>query len=189
MALLGVRLVIVFLAGACLGSFVNWAIYTLAWNPRPISPWCRQPEGAGPRRWVDRAPIFGWFALSREAEFHGARFWWRPMLLELAVGIALAALYWWEVDRLGLIRDQVQGVAVAPPAWPIHWQYLSHVILFCWMMAASFIDIDEKLIPDEITVTGTLLGLLLATLVPMSLLPHVADRAGPPGNGAAQPCS
>ena len=44
------------------------------------------------------------------------------------------------------------------------------------MLAASFIDIDEKIIPDEITVTGTLLGLLLATLVPMSLLPHVAER-------------
>ena len=29
----------------------------------------------------------------------------------------------------------------------------------CWMLAASFIDIDEKLIPDEITITGTLVGL------------------------------
>ena len=43
------------------------------------------------------------------------------------------------------------------------------------MLAASFIDIDEKIIPDEITVTGTLLGLLIATIVPMSLLPHVSE--------------
>src|SRR5207253_293491 len=49
-------------------------------------------------------------------------------------------------------------------------------LLLCWMAAASFIDIDEKIIPDEITVSGTLLGLALATLVPMSLLPHVAER-------------
>ena len=32
------------------------------------------------------------------------------------------------------------------------------------MLAASFIDIDEKMIPDEITVPGTLLGLALATM-------------------------
>ena len=53
------------------------------------------------------------------------------------------------------------------------------------MLAASFIDIDEKIIPDEITVTGTLLGLVLATLVPMSLLPHVAERPAPPVVGVS----
>jgi prepilin signal peptidase PulO-like enzyme (type II secretory pathway) len=51
------------------------------------------------------------------------------------------------------------------------------------MLAASFIDIDEKIIPDEITVPGTLLGLALATIVPMSLLPHVDQRAAPPAIG------
>jgi prepilin signal peptidase PulO-like enzyme (type II secretory pathway) len=48
------------------------------------------------------------------------------------------------------------------------------------MLAASFIDIDEKIIPDEITVTGTLLGLALATLAPASLLPHVDARPASP---------
>ena len=67
-----------------------------------------------------------------------------------------------------------------PPMWPLHLQFVSHAILLCWMLAASFIDIDEKIIPDEITVTGTLLGLMLATIVPMSLLPHVAERPAPP---------
>lgn len=176
MALLAIRLFLVFLAGTCLGSFINWAIYTLAWNPRPISPWVRGPAGAAPRRIADCIPIFGWLVLRRESSFFGPRFWWRPMVLEIAVGLALAGLYWWEVVRMGLIHDQLQGIAVAPPLWPIHWQFVSHTILFCWMMAASFIDIDEKIIPDEITVTGTLLGLLLATIVPMSLLPHVGDR-------------
>jgi leader peptidase (prepilin peptidase) / N-methyltransferase len=185
MALLALRLLIVFLAGACLGSLVNWAIYSLAWNPRPISPWSRGPAGVEPRRWVDRVPVLGWWQLNREASFHGRWFALRPMLLEVGVGVALAALYWWEVERLGLIRDQLQGIAIAPPTSAIHWQFLSHTILFCWMLAASFIDIDEKIIPDEITVTGTLLGLLLATLVPMSLLPYVAERFQPPANGTA----
>src|SRR5205823_332103 len=66
------------------------------------------------------------------------------------------------------------------PFAPLHWMFASHAILLCWMLAASFIDIDEKIIPDEITVTGTILGLLLAAIAPMSLLPHVAERQNPP---------
>jgi leader peptidase (prepilin peptidase) / N-methyltransferase len=183
MALLTARLLIVFLAGTCLGSLINWAIYALAWNPRPISPWGLIPDSARRRSRFDRLPIVGWLALKREASIHGRLFWLRPMILEVAVGVALAALYWWEVDRLGLIRDQLRGVDFLPPAWPVHWEFFSHGVLFCWMMAASFIDIDEKIIPDEVTVTGTLLGLLFATLVPISMLPQIVERVGPPGPG------
>lgn len=171
------QLAIAFLAGTCLGSFVNWAIYALAWSPRPISPWGHRPDAAAPRGWFDRLPIVGWLSLRREASIHGARFWWRPLVLEIAIGAAVAALYWWEVTQLSLIAEQTQGVAIAAPLPAIYLQFASHVILLSWMLAASFIDIDEKIIPDEITVTGTLLGLLLATMAPMSLLPHVAERA------------
>jgi prepilin signal peptidase PulO-like enzyme (type II secretory pathway) len=41
------------------------------------------------------------------------------------------------------------------------------------MLVASLIDADEKLIPDEITVPGTLLGLLTATVYPCAMLPVV----------------
>ena len=176
---LELRLALVFLIGACLGSLVNWAIYALAWHSRPISPWSRGPIDAPPRRRADRIPILGWLGLRREAHVHGRGFWIRPLLLELGLGVALAALYWWEVERLGLIQTQV-GFAIAPPLGPLHWQFVAHTLLLCWMLAASFIDIDEKIIPDEITVTGTLLGLVLATVVPISLLPHVAERPAPP---------
>ncbi|MCI0333824.1 MAG: A24 family peptidase [Planctomycetes bacterium] len=173
-----VRLAVVFVIGAFLGSLANWAIYALAWRPRRISPWSRLEPGASPRGRLDRMPVLGWFALSREAEVHGRGFWIRPLFLEFGFGIALAALYWWEVARLGLIAGQV-NVAVAAPMWPVHLQFFSHTILLCWMLAASFIDIDEKIIPDEITVTGTLIGLILATLAPISLLPYVATRPAP----------
>jgi prepilin signal peptidase PulO-like enzyme (type II secretory pathway) len=182
---LAVRLFIVFVVGVCLGSLVNWAIYSLAWNARPISPWSRGPAGATRRRWPDRVPVIGWVVLSRQAAVHGPWFWVRPMLLEVSVGATLAALYWWEVDRLGLIQGQLAGVAIAPPVGAIHWQFISHALLLCLMLAASFIDIDEKIIPDEITVPGTILGLVLATLVPMSLLPQAMERAAQPVLGAA----
>ena len=175
-----------FVVGACLGSLVNWAIYALAWRPRPISPWSRVPPDVPPRRRIDRVPVFGWFGLRREAHLHGRGFWIRPLLLELGLGAALAALYWWEVERLGLIRGQLDMLVPnarlrdRAPLWPLYLQFVSHALLLCWMLAAAFIDIDEKIIPDEITVTGTLLGLALSIVAPMSLLPHVDERPAPP---------
>jgi prepilin signal peptidase PulO-like enzyme (type II secretory pathway) len=181
---MGLRLAALFVVGTFLGSLVNWAVYAFAWNARPISPWGTAPEGAPPRGWFDRVPVLGWFQLNREAAVHGAWFWVRPMLVELGLGAAVAALYWWEVVELGLIRGQLPGLA-AVPAGPLHLEFASHVLLLCLMLAASLIDVDEKTIPDEITVPGTILGLALATMVPTSLLPQVVARAVPPVAGVA----
>ncbi len=176
---MGLRLAALFVVGTFLGSLVNWAVYSFAWNARPISPWSPAPAGAPPRGWFDRVPVLGWLKLKREAAIHGRWFWLRPLLLEIGTGAAVAALYWWEIVELGLIRGQLPGV-VAVPLGPLYLEFVSHVLLLCLMLAASFIDIDEKTIPDEITVPGTVLGLALATMLPMSLLPHVAQRAALP---------
>jgi prepilin signal peptidase PulO-like enzyme (type II secretory pathway) len=169
------RLAVVFLVGAFLGSLVNWAIYSLSWRPRSISPWTHPAPETPPRDWHDRLPVLGWLGLRREAAIHGRGFWIRPSLIELGLGVSLAWLYWWEVERLGLIQGQTPFPIVAP-FLPVHLQFVSHTLLLCWILAAAFIDIDERIVPDEITVTGTLLGLTLAALVPMSLLPNVEER-------------
>lgn len=174
-----VQLLLLFGVGACLGSLVNWAVYTWAWHPRAISPWAPPLADAPRRHWADRLPIVGWLGLRRESSFHGRGFWVRPLLMEAIVGIALAALYWWEIVEFGLVREQL-APGQTPPLGPIYWQFTAHAILLCWMLAASFVDIDEKIIPDEITVTGTIVGLALAALVPMSLLPIVSERLAQP---------
>jgi leader peptidase (prepilin peptidase) / N-methyltransferase len=111
--------------------------------------------------------------LRREATLHGWGFWLRPMLLELLCGLGLAALYWWEVGRLALTPPAV--APLLPAGWiaVAHQQYLAHVLLGWLMLVASMIDIDEKTIPDAVTVPGTILGLLLAAWFPWSLLPNV----------------
>jgi prepilin signal peptidase PulO-like enzyme (type II secretory pathway) len=126
----------------------------------------------------------GWLGLRQESKIHGRGFWIRPLLIEVGLGVGLALLYWWEIERFGLVQGQVVQ-PVVPPSYPLYSQLLNHTLLLCWMLAASFIDIDEKLVPDEITVSGTLLGLALATVFPLSLLPQVAERPIPPGLGVA----
>jgi len=181
--------------GLIAGSWVNWATYALAWNRRLISPWGPRHERAPARQFSDRLPLWGWLGLRRESHLHGAGFWRRPLAVELFMAIAWAALYWWEVDRQGLLHHQFEALAgralqvgaFAAPAWITLATFLSHAILLTLMAAASLIDFDEKTIPDGVTTPGTLLALALAAALPMSLLPHVALRLAPPEAGLVVP--
>jgi leader peptidase (prepilin peptidase) / N-methyltransferase len=157
----------IFLIGTVIGSQLNRGVYRLAWSPRQIGPWSPPRPDAPPRRAADRIPVIGWFGLRRESPLHGAGFWIRPMLLELAVGGGFAWLYWWEVAQAGLYPVTVPH----PDAWTLHAQYLVHVLLISLMTVATFIDFDEKTIPDAITLPGTLLLLGLAACFPVIALP------------------
>jgi prepilin signal peptidase PulO-like enzyme (type II secretory pathway) len=188
----------VFVIGTLLGSLANWAIYQWAWNPREISPWGPTPKDAKPRTWIDRVPVIGWLGLARETKLHGAGFWVRPLFIEFLMGLGLAALCWWEVYERMLVVPQLEEIllinginAKVDPAsiplaavWPT---FLAHVVLITLMVAASFIDVDEKIIPDQITVTGTILGLVIAASMPMALLPLGEFRGNPPPIGVEVP--
>ena len=167
------RLAAIFLLGACAGSAINLAAYQLAWRPRAISPWWRRAADAPRRRWWDRLPVVGWLGLRREAGLHGRGFWVRPMAVELLMGLGLAWLYWWETAAGGLLPADFPRPFAQSLLAVLHSQYAVHVVLVCFMVAASLVDIDEKAIPDAITVPGTVLALLLAWLWPMSRLPDV----------------
>jgi prepilin signal peptidase PulO-like enzyme (type II secretory pathway) len=129
-------------------------------------------------------PVLGWLALRRESIHFGGGHWVRPMLVELGLGMGLVFLYQWEVVQFGLLQGQAP-LPVVPPLGVLQSQFASQVLLLCLMLATSLIDIDEKLVPDEITVTGTVLGLLLAAILPHAMLPDVAERPVAPMVGVA----
>jgi prepilin signal peptidase PulO-like enzyme (type II secretory pathway) len=175
---LEVRLLLVFVGGLVLGSQLNRGIYRLAWYPRQIGPWSAPHADASRRHWFDYVPVLGWFTLRRESSLHGRTFWLRPMLIELAMGFGLAALYWYEVDQAGVF----QFGALRPSAGVLHAQFFAHVVLISLMVVATFIDFDEQTIPDTITVYGALAGLLFAAILPISR-PLVSVFAPPPSFG------
>lgn len=169
-----VRVLLVGLLGLAVGSAVNYGTYALAWRRRAIGPWLGPHTDAPPRLWWDRLPVLGWWGLRRESGLWGRGYWIRPAVVELLVAVGLARLYYWEVAQLGLLPFLPPGVVSAPPVelmGALHMQFFVHAVLMALMLAASLIDIDEKIIPDGITVAGTLFALLMAALVPASLLP------------------
>ena len=184
---IGVRLTVLFVAGACLGGLANLGIYRLAYHRRRISPFSAPADNAPPRRLSDRVPIIGWLGLRREESLHGRGFWIRPLLLELLAGIGLAALYWWEIGCQGLLPERVPLPAPEGVIAVLHGQYVAHAILLVLMLVASMIDIDEKSIPDAITVPGVLTGLVLGAVCPWTMLPVLVSTPGgvsfPPPDG------
>jgi len=167
--------------GACLGSLVNWAVYTLAYDARPISPWAKPPAGVKRSVW-SRVPVLGWLFLRSESKLHGTAFWFRPVIVELLTAAALPALYIFVVDERGLLPANHPNLA--PTSLSFHvGEFVNVTVLLGLMLAASLIDFDEKTIPDAITVPGTLLGLVLAALLPEAF-PPVTTLFPPEGQPA-----
>ncbi len=151
--------------GLLSGAFANYLIYTQAHDPRPIDPWAPAAEDAPPRKWSDRIPVFGWLGLRREAAIHGRGFWVRPILIEITLASAIPALYWFETQAGGLfpVLARAPGLLTVFEPWMTD-VFLGHAILLVLMAAATFIDFDEKTIPDIITIPGTVIALLLASI-------------------------
>ncbi len=176
--------------GAIVGQFINWAIYSWAmFRRRPISPWMKLDSdelklfGAADKS--RRIPIFGWLA-ARKINFGEeveGKFWVRPLLIELAWIVGLPLVFFW-YDGGGLLGagPAVAAAVAAIANWDLYAEtwFWSHSILLTLLFIATFIDFDEKMIPDQITVPGVLIGLTIAAAFPWSRLPELgAAAAGP----------
>ena len=169
---LGLRFLLVGLIGLMGGSLANLVIYRFAYfNPRLISPWGPSADGAPPRRWVDRIPVLGWLTLRREASIHGSGFWIRPLLIEIGTAFGLMWLYQFETQAGGQLPAELRIPAFLPIVEPmLTAMFFVHVILVVLMVAATFVDFDERTIPDIITIPGTMIAVLIAAAgIPMFL--------------------
>jgi leader peptidase (prepilin peptidase) / N-methyltransferase len=134
--------------GGIVGSFLNACIYRL---PRGISlneprrsfcPLCLRAI-----RWRENVPILSWFLLRGRCSSCGAKISVRYLLVELLTAL-LFVLVWM---RFGL------------PLAAVYW------IFVALLLTATFIDLEHFLIPDEITVGGIAMGLLLSALFPQMM--------------------
>lgn len=142
--------------GAIVGSFLNACIYRM---PRGISlsdpkrSFCPGCHKLIP--WYENLPLVSWLALRARCSGCGMRISWRyPGVEALTAGLFLAAWLW-------------HGLPLAP----VYWLFLA------LMVAATFIDIEHFIIPDEITWGGTAAGLVLSFLVPQMMRTDVRWQA------------
>lgn len=131
--------------GAIIGSFLNACIHRM---PRGISlrdpkrSFCPACQKLIP--WHENLPVVSWLLLRGKCSGCGAKISIRYPLVELLT----AALF--------LAAWLIYGLPLAP----VYWLFLSLLV------AATFIDIEHFIIPDEITWGGTAAGVLLSLAIP-----------------------
>ena len=154
--------------GAATGAFVNACICRLGEEKSKATPWTTPPDGIQ-RQALHYVPLLGWWYRRDEAQTLGNRFWLRPFAIELTWLIGLPYFYHW------IYSNALTGGIPAPVPWQTAW-FIGHSILFALLFIATFIDFDQKIIPDWITVPGTLIALLIAAIEPGFRLPKIATN-------------
>ncbi|MBK7585591.1 MAG: prepilin peptidase [Myxococcales bacterium] len=140
--------------GLAFGSFLNVVIYRLPRGQNLAHPPSRCPACGKSIRAFDNIPVFGWLLLLGKARCCGARISPRYPLVEALGGLAAWAVF--EVRVAPLPPDTVW--------WRALFLFLPYFALALGLIAAAFIDLEHMILPDEITLGGTLLGVLSVPL-------------------------
>ena len=169
--------IILAVIGALIGSFINLGVYQLGYFlRRPVSPWSTLPDSykskLGKRSWLDLIPVFGWLRLRRESSEFGKLHWLRPMAIEIFAAAGLVAMFWWyNQGGLGTNTEEISSPEDGLlRSWNSLW-FIFHATLFILLAIATFIDFDERTIPDWITIPGTLFALLVTAFASQVRLP------------------
>jgi len=138
-----------FVLGAIVGSFLNVVIYRLPLNMSVNTPrrsFCPHCKHQIP--FHQNIPLFSWIVLRARCAKCGAKIPFRYFAVELLTALLFLAI--WNVCLQG------GGLALVLPLW----------VLASLLIAATFIDFDHFIIPDEITLGGTAAGLLFSFIFP-----------------------
>ena len=140
-----------FALGCVVGSFLNVCIWRL---PRGISinsprrSFCPRCEAL--IEWYDNIPLISYVLLRARCRHCHAPISWRYPLIEGVTGVSFAALYVLQRGAVG--NDFGQIIVMA--------------LTIALLIAASAVDMEFLIIPDEISLFGILGGLLAGLLLP-----------------------
>jgi leader peptidase (prepilin peptidase)/N-methyltransferase len=140
-----------FVFGCVVGSFLNVCIHRLPREQSIVSPPSHCPHCGYSIPWYLNIPLVTWLWLHARCANCGKEISARYFLVELLTGVVFAACWLQFGHRSALVA-----------------------LVFCVMIAglivATFIDVEHYIIPDEITLGGTVVGFILAFFVPASHL-------------------
>jgi len=132
-----------FVVGACVGSFLNVCIYRLPEDESLVRPGSRCSRCGTPIAWRDNIPLLSWLLLAARCRACRAPISARYPLVEAATGgLAVLAL-----ARFGPSAE----AAVA-------------FLFTAALLLVTFIDLDHRFIPDEVSLPGIVVGLGAAFL-------------------------
>lgn len=127
----------IFVFGLVLGSFVNVLIYRVPEGKSIVAPPSSCMSCRARLKPLDLIPVFSWLFLKGKCRYCSAPVSPRYLLVELLTGVAVTGLF---------IR---YGLSVA---------FIAFTYLAILLIAVFFIDIDHRIIPDELVLAGLIGG-------------------------------
>jgi len=141
-----IEAIIAGLVGLLIGSFLNVCIYRLPRDLSVIAPRSFCPECEAPIAWFDNIPLLSFLILRARCRKCGKGISFRYPVVELLTGVAFFLAIW----KLG--------------PTPVALKFCAFGAL---VITLVFSDIEERILPDEFTLGGAVLGVLFAAIVPM----------------------
>lgn len=132
---------IVFLFGAAIGSFLNVCIHRMPLEQSIVKPSSHCPNCKKSLNWFDNIPLLGYIVLNGKCRFCKKPISIRYFIVELFTAITFVVLY----GVFGFTLD-----------------FFMYVTFLCGLIVASFIDIPHRIIPDEISVGGIVVGFIFS---------------------------
>jgi leader peptidase (prepilin peptidase) / N-methyltransferase len=133
-----------FAFGAAIGSFLNVVIYRLPANLSLIHPPSRCPRCFTRLKPYDNIPILGWLKLRGRCRHCHTPISIRYPLIELMTGILFTLVFC---------------------AFSFSLPTLGYWAFFSWLMALAWIDLDTMTLPNPLTQSGLVLGLIFQAIL------------------------
>lgn len=134
---------VILIFGASVGSFLNVVVYRLPAKLSLLLPPSRCPNCLTQLKPYDNVPVFGWLWLRGQCRHCESPISPRYPLVEVATGILFLLVFW----TFGL-SEQTLG----------YWVFLS------WLLALSLIDLDTMTLPNQLTQSGLVAGLVFRAI-------------------------
>lgn len=131
--------IIVFVLGASIGSFLNVVSYRVPAGLSVLYPPSRCPQCLHRLGKRENVPVFGWLLLRGRCRHCQAKISSRYPIVEAATGLIFLLVFWmfgFSLQTLG------------------YWAFCS------WLLALSLIDFDTMTLPEPLTRSGLILGLV-----------------------------
>jgi leader peptidase (prepilin peptidase)/N-methyltransferase len=133
------------LIGLCIGSFLNVCIFRIPLEQSVVHPPSRCMRCGKTLRWYHNVPVVSWLVLRGRCGFCGAPVSARYPAVELLTGAVFALhAFVFEPGPLLLVR----------------------LVFAAVLIVLAFIDIDHRILPDSMTLTGIPLGIAASVWLP-----------------------
>jgi leader peptidase (prepilin peptidase) / N-methyltransferase len=133
-------------AGLIIGSFLNVCIHRWPRDLSVVRPRSHCPECEKQIAWYDNIPVLSYLLLGAKCRQCQARISWRYPVVELLTGVLFGYIVW----QYGLT-----------------WVALRACVLTAMLVMLAFADAETRILPDEFTLGGLVVGIVFAFFVPV----------------------